>query len=63
MIGASAGTYLICNIVFGIESAATSLLWCALIAGGIGAGAGSNYASKQGRAGGEFFYKELENEQ
>ena len=65
LIGGSAGVwsgYAACNLVFGIETAGTSLLWCALAAGGAGAYAGSSILSKGGEYTGTFVYKTIEND-
>ncbi len=35
-VGGALGAYGICNLLFGIESLGTSLLWCTIVAGGAG---------------------------
>jgi hypothetical protein len=46
MGGGVAGTYVVCNIAFGLETFGTSLFWCALVAGGVSAAAGSYYGAE-----------------
>lgn len=46
--GAAGGfmaAYATCNLLFGLETAGTSLLWCGIVAGGVGGYLGSNAAS------------------
>jgi hypothetical protein len=46
-LAAGAGTaYVVCNVIFGIETAGWSLLFCGLVAGGAGGYAGSKAAEK-----------------
>ncbi|MFP8967793.1 hypothetical protein ACKC9G_14515 [Pokkaliibacter sp. CJK22405] len=49
ILGGGAAAYATCNLLFGIETAGTSLLWCGLVAGAVGGYAGG----KVGEAGGE----------
>ena len=48
-----AAAYVTCNVVFGLESAGTSLLWCSIVAGVAGGAVGGKY-------GGEFLEKKGE---
>jgi hypothetical protein len=52
-------TYLTCNLVFGLETAGTSLLWCGVVAGGAGGYFGANYIGKGTQATGEILYKNI----
>lgn len=45
MGGGIAATWLVCTIAFGLPSGGTSFFFCALVAGGAGAAAGSYYGS------------------
>ncbi len=51
-----ATAYVTCNILFGLESAGTSLLWCSIIAGVVGGTAGGKYAGDGVEAIGEELY-------
>lgn len=51
------GTYGACNLLFGLESVGTSLLWCGLVAGGVGGFTGSSVGGAVGEASGEWIYK------
>jgi len=42
------GGYTLCNLVFGVESLGTSVLWCGIIVGGASGAAGGYYGSKYG---------------
>ncbi len=50
--GGFAGSYTVCNMLFGFPSGGTSLLWCGIVAGGagglLGGMVGSNYAQSRG---------------
>ena len=58
----SAGAYFTCNILFGLESAGTSLLWCSLLAGGASAYAGGDLGGKGGEKLGSVIYEVLKND-
>ena len=47
LVGGGAA-YLTCNLVFGLPSGGTSLLWCTIVAGGAGGYVGSQYGSELG---------------
>lgn len=57
MLGGSAAAYGTCNLLFGLESAGTSLLWCAVVAGAVGAYGGSKYGGKLGETTGRVIYE------
>ncbi len=50
--GGWAGAYGVCNLVFGVESLGTSLLWCTIVAGAVGGYTGGQLGSHFGSAGG-----------
>jgi hypothetical protein len=50
--GGIATAYVTCNLVFGIESAGTSLLWCGIVAGAAG-----SYLGGRGEKVGEILYE------
>jgi hypothetical protein len=49
--------YVGCNILFGIESAGTSLFWCSLVAGSGAGYLGGNYGGSRGELLGNEIYK------
>ena len=53
----AAGGYALCNMFFGLETAGTSLLWCALASGGAGAYAGGKAEGAVMENVGEQFYE------
>ena len=55
MLGETAA-YLACNVVFVLPSGGTSLLWCGLIAGGIGGYLGGKYVKLGAQKGAALFY-------
>ncbi|MCI0507316.1 MAG: hypothetical protein L0Z73_14565 [Gammaproteobacteria bacterium] len=55
-LGGWAG-YGLCNLVFGIESAGTSLLWCGIVAAGAGGYFGGKYEGEYAQGKGELLYK------
>lgn len=55
--GGSAAGYGACNIVFGVESMGTSLLWCGLVAVGIGGSAGGTIGGAIGKGAGRIIYR------
>jgi len=57
MLGGTAAAYATCNLLFGLETAGTSLLWCAVVAGAAGSYAGSSYGGDLGEATGQVLYK------
>lgn len=46
-----------CSLVFGLPSGGTSLLWCSIVAGGVGGYGGSKAAGKYGESFGEELYR------
>lgn len=56
-VGGMLATYGVCNVVFGIQSVGTSLLWCALVAGGAGTTVGGMSGGKAGERGGDWLYE------
>ena len=54
--GGFAAAYGTCNLVFGLESFGTSLLWCSIVAGAIGGMVGGRYLGGGGEAIGEEIY-------
>ncbi len=62
VVGGAVGGYLAyeaCNVVFAVPSAGTSLLWCGIIAGGVGGYLGSNSASGVGQKFGSTLYEKI----
>ncbi len=57
IVGGAAATYLACNLIFGIETLGTSLLWCSVVAGAAGGYGGSKFGKSKGEDTGEFIYK------
>ena len=57
--GGKAAAYGVCNLLFGLKTAGTSLLWRAIVAGGTGGLAGGIFTSKAGQRGGEMLYDNL----
>ncbi|PXF64222.1 hypothetical protein [Kangiella spongicola] len=55
--GGWATSYVTCNLVFGLESAGTSLLWCTIVASVAGGYAGSQLGSHIGQSSGEAIYE------
>ena len=49
--------YVTCNLLFGIQTAGTSLLWCGIVAGVAGSYAGGKYIGMGGKATGEVLYE------
>ena len=58
----AAGGYAMCNLVFGLETAGTSLLWCAFVVGGAGGYLGGREFGEAGQVTGTAFYEVIENE-
>lgn len=58
-LGSTGGAlaYGACNLVFGVPSAGTSLLWCGIVAGGIGGYVGSQAGGHFGTQAGSFLYR------
>ncbi len=56
-LGGAASSYVACNLIFGLESGGTSLLWCTIVAGVAGGYIGGNYGSDFGKGSGELIYK------
>ena len=46
-----------CNLLFGLESGGTSLLWCGIVAAGAGGYFSGNYFGNVGKASGKLVYK------
>ena len=61
-LGGFSGVYITCNMIFGLETAGTSLLWCGLVAGAAGAYTGANMFSKGGEKTGVLVYEVFEND-
>jgi len=61
MAGFSA-SYLTCNILLGVESAGSSLLWCRLIAGGVGTYKGGEYGASMGESRGKLLYEVIKDD-
>ena len=59
-IGGYAATYVACNVVLGLPSVGTSLLWCGVVAGGIGAFGAGFAGAKGGPLLGEWIYEATE---
>lgn len=57
MFGGAVATYLTCNLIFGIETFGTSLLWCSVVAGAAGGYGGSKLGGSFGKDAGELIYK------
>jgi hypothetical protein len=60
IVGGSVGgyaAYVGCNILFGVESAGTSLFWCAVIAGSASGYVGGKYGGKYGESKGKVLYE------
>ncbi|MBB5212109.1 hypothetical protein [Microbulbifer hydrolyticus] len=54
--GGGLAAYGTCNLLFGLETAGTSLLWCGLVVGAAGSYVGSKSLGKGGEVLGEFAY-------
>ncbi len=52
-----AAAYGTCNVLFGLESAGTSLLWCGIVAGVVGGYAGGKYGGEFLEVKGEQLYE------
>ncbi len=57
--GGWAGAYGLCNLVFGVESLGTSLLWCTIVAGAAGGYAGGQAGSFGGSWAGNRAYETI----
>lgn len=55
--GGAGTAYVTCNLVFGLETAGTSLLWCGIIAGMAGGYVGGQAGGHYGQQGGEWIYE------
>lgn len=51
------GAYVICNIIFGLQTAGTSLMWCGIAVTSAGGYAGSSIGGDFGKERGELLYK------
>lgn len=56
-VGGGAVAYGVCNLILGLPSGGTSLLWCGILAGGAGAFAGGTVGGAVGQQTGEFVYE------
>ncbi|MCF6324506.1 MAG: hypothetical protein L3J89_09320 [Gammaproteobacteria bacterium] len=56
-VGGGLAGYGLCNLVFSIPSAGTSLLWCGIVAGVAGSYAGGKYIGEGGKWAGEAIYE------
>ncbi len=57
--GGFATAYVTCNVIFGIESAGTSLLWCGIVAGAAGSYVGGKYGGEYVESGGEKIFETI----
>ncbi len=57
--GGYLGGYVVCNMIFGLPSGGSSLLWCGIVAGGAGGVIGGNYFGNEGKKRGELLYEQL----
>ncbi len=57
MLTGSAAAYATCNLLFGLETAGTSLLWCAVVVGAAASYGGSKYGGDLGEATGQVIYE------
>lgn len=57
VLGSSATVYGVCNLLFGFESAGTSLLWRTIVAGDAGAYGGSKVVGDFMESSGEVLYE------
>lgn len=55
--GGASIAYITCNVIFGIETFGTSLLWCGIVAGSAGGLVGGKYMGKVGEFSGEKIYE------
>ena len=55
--GGFASAYITCNLLFGLETAGTSLLWCGIVAGAVGGYAGGKHAGSGGEWMGDKIYE------
>jgi len=55
--GGVGAAYITCNLVFGIQTAGTSLLWCGIVAGVAGSYVGGKYVGVGGKMAGEAIYE------
>ena len=60
VLGGYAATYVACSVVLGLPSVGTSVLWCGVIAGGIGAFGGGFAGARGGPIVGEGIYDLME---
>ena len=58
-LGGLATSYLLCNLVFGLPSGGSSLLWCGIVAGGAGGVVGGNILGGALKEGGETLYENV----
>ena len=57
LVGGSLGGAASAYLIFGLEPAGTSLLWCGIVVGGAGGYFGGNLMGNAGQSGGEVIYK------
>lgn len=57
--GGVLATYVTCNLIFGIETAGTSLLWCGIVAGVAGSYAGGKYGGDFMKSQGDTLYETI----
>ena len=57
-LGVAVG-YGLCNLIFGIETLGSSLLWCGVVVGGAGGYLGSKYGGEMTQFGGEVIYETI----
>ena len=58
-LGGFAVAYGICNVVFALPSGGTSLLWCGIVAGGVGGVVGGSLGGNWVKSGGEILYENV----
>jgi hypothetical protein len=61
IVGGAAGggvaAYITCNVIFGLPSGGTSMLWCGIVAGGAGGYFGATYSGDFMQSRGELLYE------
>ncbi len=57
--GGVGAAYLTCNVLFGIQTVGTSLLWCGIVAGVVGSYAGGKYGGQFTKEKGEVLYETI----
>ncbi len=60
-LGGYVGGYLVCNMIFGLPSGGSSLLWCGVVAGGTGGIVGGSLGGSASQSLGELIYETIYN--